>query len=164
MASRRCSDGRNLLYDDRQGAGIHNRRPPCPPFGRFALANKKRSSSVAPPWPAVKGRAEKAIREGRFQQALDLAKQIHKADPTPGHLELLRQSYLGRARQLRTQGQTPDALSTLHAALAVDPTTRGWLHQIAEELARCGEVKQGARAAGSGAGRCRASSRHGRRG
>jgi tetratricopeptide (TPR) repeat protein len=106
------------------------------------LAKKTRPSSAAPPWPVIKGRAEKAIREGRFQQALDLTKRIHEAEPTPTHLELLRKAYLGRAKQLRTQGQTPDALTVLHAALAVNQTTPVWLQQIAEELARCGEVKQ----------------------
>jgi tetratricopeptide (TPR) repeat protein len=82
------------------------------------------------------------MREGRFQQALELTKQLYKAEPTPAHQEMLRQAYLGRARQLRTQGQIRDAVTVLHAALAVDRTTPVWLEQVAEELARCGEVKR----------------------
>ena len=82
------------------------------------------------------------MREGRFQQALELTKQLYKAEPTPAHQEMLRQAYLGRARQLRTQGQIRDAVTVLHAALAVDRTTPVWLEQVAEELARCGEVNR----------------------
>ncbi len=106
------------------------------------MAKKKHRAPAAPPWPVLKGRAERAIREGRFQQALDLAKQVHKTEPTPAHLDMLRQAYLGRARQLRTQGQTRDAVTVLHAALTLDRTTPAWLEQVAEELARCGETRQ----------------------
>ncbi len=106
------------------------------------MAKKKHRTPIAPPWSVIKRRAEKAIREGRFQQALDLVKQVHKAEPTPAHLELLRQAYLGRTRQLRTQGQTGNALTVLNAALMVDNTAPAWLEQVAEEMARCGEVKR----------------------
>ena len=54
---------------------------------------------------------------------------------------MLRQAYLGRARQLRTQGQASDAATVLQAGLAVDRATPDWLEDVAEELARCGEVK-----------------------
>ncbi len=106
------------------------------------MAKKKHRTPAAPPWPVLKDRAQRAIREGRFQQALDLAKQVHKAEPTPAHLDMLRQAYLGRARQLRTQGQTRDAVTVLHVALTLDRTTPAWLGQVAEELARCGETRQ----------------------
>jgi tetratricopeptide (TPR) repeat protein len=106
------------------------------------LAKKKHRTPTAPPGPVVKGRAEKAIREGRFQQALELTKQLYKAEPTPAHQELVRQAYLGRASQLRTQGNPRDALTVLQAALVFDHTTPVWLEQVAVELARCGEVKR----------------------
>ena len=106
------------------------------------MAKKKHRAPAAQPLPILKGRAEKAIREGRFQQALDLAKQVHKAEPTPAHLDMLCQAYLGRARQLRTQGQTRDAVTVLHVALTLDRTTPAWLGRVAEELARCGETRQ----------------------
>ena len=35
-------------------------------------------------------RANRAAQEGRYQQALELVKQIHKAEPTPANKELLR--------------------------------------------------------------------------
>ncbi len=87
-------------------------------------------------------RIDRATREGRFQQALDLAKQLHKHEPTPAHLELLKDVYLGRARQLRGQGQTRDALTILDVALRLDETTPAWLERVAEELALCGDVRR----------------------
>jgi tetratricopeptide (TPR) repeat protein len=89
--------------------------------------------------PAVlRSRIERARGEGRFQQALDLAKQLHKHEPTPAHRELLKDVYLGRARQLRAQGQTRDALTVLEAALRVDEATPSWREQVAGEMARAG--------------------------
>ncbi len=89
--------------------------------------------------PAVlRARIERARGEGRFQQALDLAKQLHKHEPTPAHRELLKDVYLGRARQLCAQGKTHDALTVLEAALRIDETTPAWLEQVATEMARAG--------------------------
>jgi tetratricopeptide (TPR) repeat protein len=89
--------------------------------------------------PAVlRSRIERARTEGRFQQALDLAKQLHKHEPMPAHLELLKDVYLGRARQLRSQGQSRDALTVLEAALRVDEAAPAWLEQVASEMARAG--------------------------
>src|SRR5438094_436927 len=90
----------------------------------------------------IKARAERAMQEGRFQQALELTKQVYKAEPTPAHQELVRGAYLGRARQLRTAGHARDAAAVLRAALAFDGTTPAWLEQVALELARCGEVQE----------------------
>ncbi|HEY7156684.1 MAG TPA: hypothetical protein VH575_22135 [Gemmataceae bacterium] len=88
----------------------------------------------------LRPRIERARQEGRFQQALDLAKQLHKHEPTPAHLDLLKEVYLGRARQLRGQGQTRDALTVLDVAARLDATTPAWLERLAEETALCGEV------------------------
>src|ERR1700674_5290012 len=33
----------------------------------------------------LEGRVHKALREGRTQQALELAKQLHKHEPSPAH-------------------------------------------------------------------------------
>ena len=75
----------------------------------------------------LRPRIERARQEGRFQQALDLAKQLHKYEPTPDHLELLKEVYLGRARQLRSQGQTRDAITVLDVALGLAESTPAWL-------------------------------------
>jgi tetratricopeptide (TPR) repeat protein len=82
------------------------------------------------------------VREGRFQQALELAKQVHKLEPTPAHRELVKQAYLGRARQLRESGHTRDAATVLQAARQFGDGDPAWLGQLAKELAACGEVRQ----------------------
>jgi tetratricopeptide (TPR) repeat protein len=91
----------------------------------------------------LQARVERARHEGRFQQALELAKQLHKAEPTPAHRELLKEVYLGRAGQLRAQGHTRDAATVLEAAARVEEGNPAWLERLAAELARLGE---GARA------------------
>jgi tetratricopeptide (TPR) repeat protein len=90
----------------------------------------------------LRPRIERARHEGRFQQALELAKQLHKHEPTPAHLELLKACYLGRARQLRGQGYNRDAVTVLEAALNLDATTPAWLEQVANELAQSGGARQ----------------------
>jgi tetratricopeptide (TPR) repeat protein len=85
---------------------------------------------------------EKALREGRFQQALELAKELYTQEPVPTHRDLLRQAYLGRGRQLREAGHDRDAVTVLRVGLnAVEPSAN-WLGQVAAELALCGEVGQ----------------------
>lgn len=88
----------------------------------------------------LRPRIERARREGRFQQALDLTKQLHKHEPTPANLELLREVYLGRARQLRSQGQTRDALTVLEVASRLDGASPDWLERLGEEMAQCGDI------------------------
>ena len=90
----------------------------------------------------LRPRIDRARQEGRYQQALDLAKQLHKHEPTPAHLELLKECYLGRVRQLRGQGQLRDALTVLQVAQRLDETAPEWLERWAEEMALCGEVRQ----------------------
>lgn len=91
---------------------------------------------------ALRERIQRAAGEGRFQQALDLAKQLHKQEAKPESLQMLREMYLGRARQLRGQGFTKDAVATIQAALPQMENEQAWLEKIAEELAICGNVKQ----------------------
>jgi tetratricopeptide (TPR) repeat protein len=107
------------------------------------LAKKHKKHKPAADSPVVlRPRIERARAEGRYQQALELTKQLHKHQPTPEHRELLKEVYLGRARQLRTQGQTRDALTVLEAALRVDETSPAWLEQVAGEMARAGAAAQ----------------------
>jgi tetratricopeptide (TPR) repeat protein len=100
--------------------------------------HKKHHGFTTPTAGDPLGRIERAAAEGRFQTALDLAKQLFKHDPTPQHRELLQKAQLGRVRQLRTQGATQDARNLLAGAAAQhdDPA---WLEQVAEELARSGD-------------------------
>ncbi len=103
------------------------------------MAKKHKHHKQSAGEPAVlRPRIERARAEGRFQQALELAKQLHKYHPTPEHRDLLEDVYLGRARQLRSQGHNREALTVLEAALRVDETTPAWLEQVAGEMARAG--------------------------
>src|SRR5207244_2675483 len=113
--------------------------PVNPPVPGGALAKKGAPrGSVAP----LKPRIQRAISEGRFQQALDLAKQLSKQEPTPENRELHKTAALGRARQLREQGYSRDALATLEAATRLDPDNLSWLEQIARETAMAGGIAQ----------------------
>jgi tetratricopeptide (TPR) repeat protein len=90
----------------------------------------------------LRRRIDRARQEARFQQALELTKQLHKHEPTPAHLELLKDVYLGRARQLRNQGLTRDAINVLDVAAHLDGISPEWLERLALEMALCGEVKR----------------------
>jgi tetratricopeptide (TPR) repeat protein len=103
---------------------------------------KHKFSKPAAAWPDLKPRIERAVAEGRFQQALELAKQLHKYEPTPEHLELLKRVYLGRGRQLYDQGKTNDARTVFDAAQRIDAGNPAWVTQLAGELARAGGGKQ----------------------
>lgn len=105
----------------------------------MAKKHKHHASTALTP-AELRPRIERARREGRFQQALELAKQLHKYEPTPAHLELLHEVYLGRARQLRTQGQARDAVAVLDVAVRLEGMTAAWQQQFAEEMAQCGEI------------------------
>jgi tetratricopeptide (TPR) repeat protein len=85
-------------------------------------------------------RIDRAIHEGRFQQALELAKQLHKYDPSPANKDLLLGTYLGRARQLRGTGYTRDAITVINAGLNVPGVDGAWMEKAAFELAACGDA------------------------
>jgi tetratricopeptide (TPR) repeat protein len=101
---------------------------------------KDRTAAAATP-ELLQARAERAAREGRFQQALELARELHKLAPRPDRLQFLRRMRLGRARQLRGQGKARDAATVLRAAVADGGGDPDWLAEVAGELAQCGEVK-----------------------
>ena len=88
--------------------------------------------------PAAAHRHARA--RGALSTALELTKQLHKYEPTPANLDLLKEMYLGRARQLRTQGQTRDAVNVLDVASHLDGMSPAWLERLGEEMAQCGEI------------------------
>jgi tetratricopeptide (TPR) repeat protein len=105
------------------------------------LANKhKHGSGGAMSTADLKVRIERTRHEGKYQQALELVKQLHRAEPTPANLELLKDTYLQRAVQLRGQGYSRDAATVLEVAARLDEKNPAWLGKLAAELARCGEV------------------------
>jgi tetratricopeptide (TPR) repeat protein len=85
----------------------------------------------------IAARIRRAESEGRFQQALELAKSLYKQAPSPQHKELLQRMVLGRVRQLRLQGHLRDAQTALENALQLDAGP-AWLEQLAQEMAACG--------------------------
>jgi tetratricopeptide (TPR) repeat protein len=90
----------------------------------------------------IHGRIDKAINEGRFQTALELAKQLYKQETTPGHGDLLFRCHLGRARELLGRGATRDAATVLNNALAHAGIDSAKQMQVAEELMACGEIQR----------------------
>ena len=113
------------------------------------MANKHKPRPGGPGTTAdLKARIDRTRREGKFQQALELAKQLHKAEPTPANLELLKEVYFQRAVQLRTQGYSRDASTVLEVASRLDEKNAAWLHRLAAEMARCGEVARSLALAG----------------
>src|SRR5262249_6004086 len=107
-----------------------------PPLSKKHQHRGPSTSSTA----ELKARIDRTRREGRFQQALDLVKQLHKAEPRPDHFELLKDTYFQRAVQLRTQGQSRDAANVLEVALRLDEKNAAWLEKLAGEMALCGDV------------------------
>jgi tetratricopeptide (TPR) repeat protein len=111
--------------------------------GDNLVATKKHHKAPPALGPEVlRSRVERAAEEGRFQHALELAKQLHKQAPTPAHRDLLGRVYLGRARQLQAQGHERDAVTVLEAALALGGADRSWQENIALQMARAGNARR----------------------
>jgi len=102
---------------------------------------KYRTQSVMP-LAVIRARATRAVQEGRYQQALELGKQVYKYDSTPQNRDLLRRIYLGRAEQLRKQGYTRDACTLLENAAQLSDDDPAWLEKVATELASCGDPRR----------------------
>jgi tetratricopeptide (TPR) repeat protein len=90
----------------------------------------------------LRARAERAAGEGRYQNALELSKQLYQQDPSPAHRDLLFRAYLGRAQQLRKQGSARDAQPLLDHAAQVAGNDLAKLEPVAEELALCGAPRR----------------------
>jgi tetratricopeptide (TPR) repeat protein len=89
----------------------------------------------------IRARIERSLRDGRSMQALDLAKNLFRQEPTPANQELLRQAYLARGQELRERGATNDSLSTLKAAAASQGDDPAWLARVARELMLSGGAR-----------------------
>jgi tetratricopeptide (TPR) repeat protein len=104
------------------------------------LKKKHKHHAPAITGPELKVRVERTRKEGRYQQALDLAKQLHRAEPTAEHLELLKDTYQKRADQLHSQGYSRDAATTLEAASRIDENNAAWLSRLAAQMGRYGDI------------------------
>src|SRR5262245_54693592 len=79
------------------------------PARKRSLKKNKHHKPAAISPDDLKARLDRARTEGKTQQALELAKQLHKAQPGPETLRLLGDAYLARAAQLRQAGFVRDA-------------------------------------------------------
>ncbi len=105
------------------------------------MSKKHKHGPAHPPYTQdVKSRIERTRREGRYQQALDLVKQLHRAEPTPENLELLKDTYVQRAVQLRESGHNRDAANVLDVASHLDEKNAAWISRLAAEMALCGDA------------------------
>src|SRR5262245_206870 len=91
-----CASRSSLIYSSGRGLIRHFDGVAC-------VAKFKQMFELANSPQELRRRAEGAISEGRFQTAVDLAKQLNHLEPGR-HADLLSRSYLGRASQLREQG------------------------------------------------------------
>jgi tetratricopeptide (TPR) repeat protein len=105
------------------------------------VSRKPKHRHPAPLSPAeLENRVNRALREGRTQQALELAKQLYKHDSSAHYKDLLQNTYLARARQLRSMGYLRDASTVLANAVQLGGAP-AFLEKLAEELASSGDVR-----------------------
>jgi tetratricopeptide (TPR) repeat protein len=88
----------------------------------------------------LKARVLRTRAEGKYQQALELVKQLHKAEPTAENFELLKDTYFRRAGQLRASGYPREAAAVVLVAASLDEKNPAWLEQLAAEMTLCGDV------------------------
>ncbi|MBI1833087.1 MAG: hypothetical protein HYR84_16730, partial [Planctomycetes bacterium] len=86
-------------------------------------------------------RIAKARKEGRTQQALELARQLVKFEPTEEHRELLRRVTLERGEQLQANGMWRDAATVFQNAVALGGSPE-FIGGAAQKLAACGGIAQ----------------------
>ena len=106
------------------------------------MAKHHKSRHLPPNPDELKKRIARTKTEGKFQQGLELARELFKAAPSAEHRQLLKEMSLGRAQQLHQQNANRDALTLLEAARRIEPDNPAWLAQIAELMARCGGIQQ----------------------
>jgi tetratricopeptide (TPR) repeat protein len=104
--------------------------------------NSKSVATATLPLSQAKTRLAAALREGRFMEALDLARQVYKAELNAVNQETLFNAYLWRCRQLRGQDKACDAATTLQKAVSLAAGQPARLGALAEELAACGQTRQ----------------------
>lgn len=98
----------------------------------------KKQEAIERPLPE---RVARARREGRTQQALDLARQLFKQNQNEENRELVRQVTLERGKQLQAEGKIKDAATVFSNLLTMGGTAelRG---EASRRLAECGAAPQ----------------------
>lgn len=96
---------------------------------------KDRTKDVVP----LADRIAKARREGRTQQALELAKELAKQEPAAAHRELVRAVSFERGCQLLKDGKPRDAITVFKNAIEGE-TPDSFRAQVAAQLAEAGDI------------------------
>src|SRR4051812_19538174 len=98
----RVGPGRVVATMQGKSFGVTRRQPVA----------KKSKPTLHVSLAGLRDRVERASREGRHHQALELAHSLYRQEASEQHRELLKKTTLGRARQLRTEGKSRDAFQT----------------------------------------------------
>jgi tetratricopeptide (TPR) repeat protein len=88
---------------------------------------------------ALRQRTERALGEGRFPHARELAASLMRLSDTPAHRELHLRAAMGRANELQNEGRFRDAAAVLSGTIAY-LEDRAQIASVAESLARCGDL------------------------
>ncbi len=103
------------------------------------VRHKHAKRVTAPSGTALHGRIEKALAEHRSQQALELAKNLHRQENSSASKELLKKASLARVHDLSAQGKHQDASAILANLVTLD-TTPEFLAEVAEQMADAGAL------------------------
>jgi tetratricopeptide (TPR) repeat protein len=96
----------------------------------------------APAATPLSRRIEAALKEGRFPQALDLAKQFARQEPGPASLALQRKCYLAATEAQVHRGAFREAHSILTEAEKLNIDDAAWWERLAELRADLGDHKR----------------------
>src|SRR6516165_6093150 len=133
----------NRLESPERGKSVQFHSTLVRRFGRKASPRigKDRAMSKKPKAPErpLSARIDKARREGRTQQALELTRALCKYEPTDAHRELLRQVTLERGQQLQVNGMLRDAAIVFGNLLTMGGSGE-FRAVVAQRLAACGAV------------------------
>lgn len=105
------------------------------------MAHKSKLRGSPPALAFLPQRIDRARREGRYQQALELSRQLYKQDPSEVNLGLLRQATFERGQQLESQKQIKEA-ATVYGNAAEMGGAPDFQRQVVERLAACGAAAQ----------------------
>lgn len=103
----------------------------------------KKSGATSTATSDINERLNRAISEGRFQTALELAKQLAKSEPTDANRRRLAECYLGRASQFLGEGRMRDAITVLEVGHPFARDMPELIVKFAELFARAGDAARG---------------------
>ena len=105
------------------------------------VAHKSKTRGTATSSVPLSERIVRARYEGRFQHALELARQQYKQDPSEANLALVRQVSFERGQQLQAQGQLTEAATVFGNCVDMGGPPE-FQRKLAEKLAACGNLSR----------------------